>query len=102
MSAPREDGSIEVGSRVILPRGAERPIAVYINGIEQAEGVGYKLIGSEVRFARPIVKEGKLGGLRWLSMWIGLVGTYRKNETIDISYRLRGETRLASDVEVIE
>jgi hypothetical protein len=34
-------------------------------------------------------------------MLIGVVGTYRKHETIDIEYRLRGATRLASDVQIL-
>ena len=45
--------------------------------------------------------EGKLGPLRWLSMLIGLVGSYRKHETVDVSYRLAGKAHLASDLDVI-
>lgn len=95
------DEGVAVGRRVRLPRGAERPIVVYINGVEQTEGEDYALDGGEIRFAEPIVKEGKLGGLRWLSMYMGLFGSYRKNETVDISYKLGGTTHHASDLEVI-
>ena len=56
--------------------------------------------GGEIVFTRPILKEGRLGAVRWLSMLIGLVGTYRKHETVDVEYRLEGETKLASDVEI--
>jgi hypothetical protein len=93
---------VEVGSRVHLPRGAEPPIRVYINGIEQTEGEDYDLDDEGILFREPIVKEGKLSGLRWLSMAIGLFGSYRKNETVDLSYELNGRTQHATDVPVVE
>ena len=95
-----EEG-VEVGRRVRLPRGAEPPFAVYLNGVQQTENEDYRVVGREVTFARPIVKEGKVGGLRWVAMALGLFGTYRKHEVVDIEYRVGGEARLASDVEVI-
>ena len=105
MSEPAEsevpEGSVAAGRRVRLPRGAEPPITVYINGVEQSEGTDYELRGTEIVFSRPIIKEGRLGPLRWLSMLIGLVGSYRKDETVDVSYRLAGKAHLASDVDVI-
>jgi hypothetical protein len=94
-------GSYAAGRRALLPRGAEPPLKVYVNGVEQAEGSDYSIRGREIVFARTIVKEEKLSGIRWLSMLIGVVGTYRKHETVDIEYRSRGETRLASDVEIL-
>lgn len=91
---------VEVGRRVRLPRGAGQPITVYINGVKQREGDDYTLDRDGVLFREPIVKEGKLSGLRWLSMYIGLFGSYRKNETVDVSYRIGGKTHLASDLAV--
>ena len=93
-------GSYAAGRRVRLPRGAERPIRVYVNGIEQTEGVDYEVRGGEIVFARPIVKETVTPG-RWMAMYLGLFGTYRKNETVDVEYRLGGQTKLASDVEIL-
>ncbi|HEX2467065.1 MAG TPA: hypothetical protein VHJ54_02560 [Solirubrobacterales bacterium] len=93
-------GSEAVGRRVRLPRGAEPPIAVYVNGVQQTQGEDYKLRGDEIVFSRPIVKE-KVGVGRWMAMYLGLFGTYRKHETIDVSYRLGGKVQLASDVEVL-
>ena len=105
MAAPEElevpKGSIPVGRRVRLPRGAEPPIKVYVNGVEQTEGTDYARTRGEVVFSRPILKEEKLGFLRWASLWIGLVGTYRRDETVDVEYRLGGQTKLASDVEIL-
>ena len=84
-----------------LPRGAEPPIVVYVNGVEQAEGADYRLRGGEIVFSRPIVKERRSGGMRWLAMLLGLFGTYRKHETVDVEYRLGGQVKLASDVEIL-
>jgi hypothetical protein len=101
ISIGREEEGIEVGRRVRLPRGAERPIRVYVNGVEQEEGADYRVAAGVVVFSRPIVKEGKVGGVRWMAMLLGLFGTYRKHETVDVEYRLRGEVKLVSDAEVV-
>ncbi len=93
---------VEVGRRVRLPRGAQPPIHVYINGIEQTEGSDYDLEGSDIVFREPIVKEGKVSGLRWLSMAIGLFGSYRKNETVDASYTLQGKVHHVTDLPVVD
>jgi hypothetical protein len=93
-------GSYAAGRRVRMPRGAEPPIRVYVNGVQQAEGEDWELRGQEVVFARPIIKE-TVGAGRWMAMYLGLFGTYRKDETIDIEYRQGGRVELASDVDVI-
>ncbi len=93
-------GSVAVGRRVRLPREAERPITVYVNGIPQAEGSDYRVERSEVVFNRPILKE-QVGGMRWLAMFLGLFGTYRKHETVDLEYHAGGQVKLASDVEIL-
>ncbi len=97
----REEEGVEVGRRVRLPRGAEPPIRVYVNGVEQSQGDDYRIRGGQIVFARPIVKEGKVGGVRWMAMLLGLFGTYRKHETVDIEYRLGGKTKLVADAEII-
>ena len=94
-------GSVAAGRRVKLPRGARAPIRVYINGVEQAEGEDYDLSSGEILFTRPIIKEKVTPG-RWVAMYLGLFGTYRKNETIDVEYQLGGETQLVSDAEVVQ
>jgi hypothetical protein len=95
-------GSEAVGRRVPLPRGARTPITVYVNGIAQERGKDYELGHGELVFNRPIVKE-RVGLGRWMAMYLGLFGTYRKHETIDVEYHLDGDTRthLASDLEVL-
>jgi hypothetical protein len=93
-------GSYAAGRRVRLPHGAEPPIRIYVNGVEQTEGVDYELGPGHVVFARPIVKETVTAG-RWAAMYLGLFGTYRKNETVDVEYRRNGKVELAADVEIV-
>ena len=92
-------GSYAAGRRVPLPRGAEPPFVVFINGVEQREGEDYDVRAGEIVFRRPILKE-QVGMGRWLAMWLGLFGTYRKHETVDVQYERGGRTQLASDLAV--
>jgi len=96
----REVEGVEVGRRARLPRGAQPPYAVFVNGVRQREGPDYRIEGSQIVFKRPIVKEGKVSGLRWFAMLLGLFGTYRRNEVVDVEYRRAGRVELASDVEI--
>jgi hypothetical protein len=93
-------GSYAAGERVKLPAGAEPPFTVFINGVEQSKGGDYSIEGSEIVFRRPIVKE-KIGTSRWLAMYLGLWGTYRKNETIDLQFTRNGKVELLSDLAVV-
>jgi hypothetical protein len=94
------DGSVEAGRRVRLPGSAERPIQVFVNGVEQTEGDDYAIHGREVVFSRPLIKE-RVSGLRWLAMLLGLFGSYGAHDTVDVHYRRAGRTEVASDVEVL-
>jgi hypothetical protein len=92
-------GSYAAGRRVRLPEGAEPPFVVFVNGVEQSEGGDYAVRAGEVVFTRELVKE-KVGTGRWLAMYLGLFGTYRKNETVDLQFRRGGKTELVSDLPV--
>ena len=96
-------GSVAAGRRVRIPADAEPPVTVYVNGVVQEEGTDYETDSGRgfIVFPRPILKEEKLSGIRWLSMLIGVVGTYRSHETVDLEYRVGGQVRLASDVEIL-
>ena len=83
-----------------IPAGAEPPFTVFINGVEQSEGDDYDVEGGEIVFTRPIVKE-KIGTGRWLAMYLGLFGTYRKDETVDLQFQRDGKTELVSDLPVV-
>jgi hypothetical protein len=92
--------SIEVGRRIRLPSGAERPIQVFINGTEQQEGSDFSIHDQLVVFSRPLVKE-KVSRSRWLAMSLGLFGSYGKNETVDVHFRRGGKTQVISDAEIL-
>jgi hypothetical protein len=100
MSEEIPKGSVAAGTRVKLPAGAEPPIAVYVNGVRQEEGRDYSVIRDHVVFPRQIVKEQVSGG-RWLAMFLGLFGSYGKNEVVDIEYRRGGKTELVSDAKIL-
>jgi hypothetical protein len=93
-------GSYAAGERVKLPARAEPPFTVFINGIEQSDGKDYNVEGTEIVFTRPIVKE-KMGTGRWLAMYLGLFGTYRKNETVDLQFTRDGKVQLVSDLPIV-
>lgn len=95
-------GGKPVGRRVKLPRGAGRPISVYINGQAQKEGLDYTLHEGDVVFREPIVKEdlSELPFLRKVVLGLGLVGSYQRNETVDVEYSLNGRVELGSDLPV--
>jgi hypothetical protein len=92
-------GSYAAGRRVKLPAGAGPPFTVFINGVEQREGEDYNVRAGEIVFTRPIVKE-RVGLGRWAAMYLGLFGTYRKNETVDLQYTRGGNVQLSSDLAV--
>ena len=93
-------GSYAAGERVKMPRGAEPPYAVFINGVEQREGDDYRIDGAEIAFTRPIIKE-KMGTGRWLAMYLGLFGTYRKDEKVDLQFTRKGKVELIPDLPVV-
>ena len=96
-------GGKPVGRRVRLPRGASRPIKVYINGQLQKEGVDYTLHEGEAVFREPILKEdlSSLSPVRKFALGLGVVGSYQKNETVDVEYNLSSGRQFASDLPVI-
>jgi len=96
-------GGKPVGRRVRVPRGAREPIRVYINGMEQTRGQDYTLHEGTVIFKDPILKEDltSLSPIRKLVLGLGMVGSYQRNETVDIEYMLNGRQELASDLEIL-
>jgi hypothetical protein len=83
-------------SRVRLPAGVGDSYEVYVNGVRQDLGRDFDRIGEELVFRRVLAQEGRLGPVRWLSMLLGIAGTYRKHETVDVVYEVDGRRTVAS------
>jgi hypothetical protein len=86
---------------VPLPSSVQEPFEVFVNGVLQARGRDYEVRGRELRFDKPLAKEGRLGTIRWLSIFLGIAGTYRKNDSIDVVYEAGGQRRVASALPII-
>ncbi len=86
--------------RVPLPRGAEPPYRVFVNGVPQEEGKDYEVVDGELHFVRPLEKE-KLGVGRWTAIFLGLWGSYGKNDQVDVQYRLAGREVSATGLEIL-
>jgi len=77
-------------TRVDLPAHVGQPLEVYVNGVLQRPGADYELVGRTLVFPRSLAQEGRLGFWRWTSMFLGVAGTYRKHETVDVVYETVG------------
>ena len=86
-------------SRVDLPSYIPDRFEVYVAGVRQTRDVDYEQIGRSVVFPRPIAQEGRLGFWRWASMWLGIAGTYRKHETVDLAYEADGRREVETGLQ---
>jgi hypothetical protein len=87
---------VEGQSRVHLPPGVGDSYQVYVNGILQVPGSDFDRLGDELVFRRQLAQEGRLGPIRWLSMLLGIAGTYRKHENVDVVYEQDGRRTVAT------
>ena len=79
-----------------LPRQVREPFEVYVNGVPQRRGIDFEVEGRTLRFPRHLAKEGRLGVVRWLSIFLGIAGTYRKNDSVDVVYEVQGKRVVAA------
>ena len=86
-------------SRVRVPRGVRGPYTVFVNGVRQHEGTDYRVQGDWLVFAAELSKEGKLGFWRWFWGAWG-IGTYRRDDKVDIAWELDGRPQLAHALEI--
>jgi hypothetical protein len=87
--------------RVPLPAGVQEPFEVFVNGVPQRRGADYEVRGRELSFHKPLAKEGRLGPLRWLSIFLGVAGTYRKNDSVDVVYEVGGRRTVAASLPIV-
>jgi hypothetical protein len=88
-------------SRVILPQGVGSSFEVYVNGVRQQEGVDFVRADGELVFRRGLATEGKLGFWRWTSLFLGIAGTYRQNDSVDVVYDIGGRRVVATGLPII-
>lgn len=85
--------------RVKLPAGVRPPFEVYVNGVRQELGADYQVKGGELSFQRELVSQ-KLGAWAWFLGFWG-IGTYKRNDEIDIRYEVGGQPMVAHGLQVI-
>jgi hypothetical protein len=83
-------------SRVNLPSGIGPSFEVFVNGVPQVAGRDYRRVGDHLVFSRPLAREGRLGFWRWLSLFLGVAGTYRQNDSVDVVYEVGGRSVVAA------
>jgi hypothetical protein len=88
-----------VPSVVPLPPGIHAPFDVYVNGVPQAAGTDYEVVGRTLVFQAALRKEGKLGFWRWFLGAFG-VGTYRQNDSVDVRYEVNGHSALVEGLDI--
>ncbi|MFQ5426955.1 MAG: hypothetical protein ACE5EV_07730 [Gaiellales bacterium] len=82
--------------RVPLPEAVDEPLEVYVNGVPQTPGQDYEVVGRDLLFRRKLSDEGQLGALRWASIFLGVAGTYRRSDSVDVIYEIDGRRSVAS------
>ena len=86
-------------SIVKLPDDVREPYEVYLNGVPQRLGDDYEIGAGALLVDRPLAQEGRLGAWRWfLGAWG--IGTYRKNDTVDVRYEAGGRPAVAHALEI--
>jgi hypothetical protein len=87
-----------MGSRSVvdLPPDVTAPFEVFLNGVPQRRGVDFEVRGRVLLFPQPLAEEGRLGFWRWLSLFLGIAGTYRKDDSVDIIYQRDGRRAVAT------
>jgi hypothetical protein len=95
------DAAVDEVWVVPLPGSVREPFEVYVNGVLQQRGADYAVEGRELHFLKPLAKEGRLGTVRWLSMLLGVAGTYRKNDSVDVVYEVGGRRVVATGLPIL-
>lgn len=88
-------------SRIQLPSAATGSIEVYVNGVRQRPDVDFDRRGGELVFRRSLSREGQLGFWRWLSLFLGVAGTYRQNDSVDVVYEVDGKRTVDSGMPIL-
>jgi hypothetical protein len=82
-------------TRVQLPAQVGEAFEVFVNGVVQQPGRDFRREGNELVFERQLAREGRLGFWRWLSIFLGVAGTYRQDDNVDVVYEADGRRVVA-------
>ena len=85
-------------TRVELPAGVGESFEVFVNGVPQQLGRDFRREGGELVFDRLLAREGRLGFWRWASIVLGVAGTYRQNDSVDVVYQASGRRIVATSL----
>ena len=85
-------------TRVQLPAGVGEAFEVFVNGVVQQPGRDFRREGGELVFEQRLAREGRLGFWRWLSLFLGVAGTYRQNDSVDVVYEHDGRRVVATSL----
>src|ERR1700750_503787 len=88
-------------TRVELPAGVGESFEVFVNGVVQQPGRDFRREGGELVFDRPLAHERRLGFWRWLSLFLGVAGTYRQNDSVDVVYQRDGRRIVATSLPLL-
>ena len=83
---------------MVLPEAVTLPFEVFLNGVPQRPGVDFRQTGRTLLFDRDLAPEGRLGFWRWLSLFLGVAGTYRQNDSVDVVYERGGRRIVATSL----
>jgi len=87
-------------TRVTLPNEVTEPFEVYVNGVRQQPGNDFVVEGRTLVFDRSLAREGRLGFWRWLSLFLGVAGTYRQDDSVDVVYQSGGRRVVANGLPI--
>jgi hypothetical protein len=88
--------SVVEQTRVQLPAAVGERFEVFVNGVAQQPGRDFKREGNDLVFERRLAREGRLGFWRWTSLFFGVAGTYRQNDSVDVVYEHGGRRIVAA------
>jgi hypothetical protein len=92
----RLNRGVDERSRVRLPPDVGGEFEVFVNGVLQVRGRDFRVDDGSLVFERPLRHEGRLGFWRWASLFLGVAGTYRQNDSVDVIYEHAGRRVVAA------
>jgi hypothetical protein len=83
-------------TRYDLPPLVQEPFEVYINGVLQRLSIDYQLVDRTLVFPRSLKPEAKMSRTQWILGTLGIAGSYKKHDTVDITYQHEGKPQVAT------